>query len=336
MPTVTPDSSAMSKILGSLKKFGALDAAEARRSILEEEDFREWLREIFPPSEKYRLSKAADGTYVKSYPPEFSGRINCNQDGSGGTFGLRQKSLFTRDLRDYNSKEEQRYGWISLGSPQRLELFLTYFVGSVEFNIDFQIPITVGIPGAESGESPEWSAIRSKGPWQRYFPRSEEVSVPYDLIESWTSGELGSTLHIVVSKSDDRIGYGGLHYRYGFYRWFRALGADPLGLLQRAGCMDQDTLKLMRAKLQEPMSIVSSVMIRDEDKAHLRILAKVESEAKPLTYSQLARLLGYRSKGGGCHGFISRMQDNGLIEVEEGPGGSGILIRLTPAGRSVL
>jgi hypothetical protein len=324
------------EILNSVVEFGAIDEERVWSAIVDREPIHEWLERSFPSSEKYGVSKAENERFNKYYPPELSGSIDWDQNRRTGRFRLRQKTLILDSYLRYRWKEEERYGVIVLEGPRPVSLSLTYSKNSVGFQFGLEVGVTIRMPETKPDDSPGWSAFKNRAPLWESYQDTQEVSVPYDLIDSWRNGELGSSSHEIAWKSDQWIDYGELRYLYGLYRWFHALGKDPLTVLQRAGFMDQDTLRLMKASLEEPVSIIRKVLIREKDRERLGTLAKVEREAQPLSYLQLARLLGYGSKGGGCHNFVRRMQEQGLIEVKEGPGGSGVLIRLTPTGMSVL
>ncbi len=324
-------------ILNSIGDFGAIDEETVRRDTVNhnQESIRKWLEASFPRIEKYRFSSIENGKHVRSYPPEFSGSVVWYQGCSRGQFRLVQRNLiFNSDLRYIDSSEEQRYVEIVL-DVLPVSLSLEYSKESVGFQFMYDAIVTIRIPKGKPGDSPEWSVLGEKNGLERSFVGTQDVWVPYDLLDSWRKGELQSSSHEITEKDSQYIDYGEYRYPYGLYRWFHSLGTDPLGVLQRADCMDEDTLGLIRAKLEEPHSIVSRVQIKSKDRERLRILAKVEGENEPLSTLQLARLLSYDGKGG-AHAFKRRMQGLGLIEVKKGPGGIGALIKLTPAGRSVL
>ncbi len=328
------------RILDSLESFGAVTGESMMETIIKGEPLYKWLKESFPFDRKYKSSKNEDGSEARYYSPVFSGLPTWNQEAFRGEFELKRVTSFTRyDPYSHSNaplKTEERTCWMIPDRATPTNLWLTYSEDSVEFHVGMSVSIRLEIPSNPS-ESPEWSALTGKSSMRRGFGWVENVDVPYDLIEAWTSGDLVSVSHLIVRKSDYWITYNdGLRYRYGFYRWSSALGNDPLGRLQKAGCMDEDTLKLMKAQIEEPRSMINAVLIREKDRDRLRILAKVEREERFLSYRQLTRLLGYSSKGGGCYSFIRRMKDKGLIEVVEGTEGSGVRIRLTSAGRAVL
>lgn len=136
-----------------------------------------------------------------------------------------------------------------------------------------------------------------------------------------------------MRKDDYWIQYNGdLLYRYGFFKWFGSLGPDPLGRFCELGLMDEDTLNLMRDRVGAPRREVIAATINPKDGEKLRTVAALDMA---LSYSNLARYLGFKGKGG-AHAWVERMQADGWVTVETSSSKQGIWPRLTPKGQSVL
>lgn len=253
-----------------------------------------WLEECLPDSRKYDFRREPDGSLVRVYAPAFSGQAHWNPEQGRGEFTLEQ--LTTRfnpspyASRELESKKEEWEGWIILEGLRPINLWLSFSEDRAEFNVQFEVRMKLKVPRMLVGASSERVDLRvKKSNIRRYFGRTELIRVPYDLIESWSNGDLESAWHNVTWKSSYWIYYDNVRYRYDFYRWFRGLGPDPLGRLHTADYMDADTLNLMRSQISEPSTQIERAILREQDRDRLRKLSRLD-RALLLSTGQVSRV----------------------------------------------
>ncbi len=328
---------------------------EAVEGVGSSGSFQGWLEARFREGkgrEGESLVTTEEGTHVLVSPPSLSGGVKWDQGAGKGRFTLvydARRELasvedvpYFADLDQYSAlpdffrrlhvSTEEGFGWITVKKTSVNNLWVSYTQSCIVLKFKHVTEVSIKVPPFRGGQNLGWYSLPGKA-GNGAFSWVKEMELPFDLAEAWAAHKLGSDLHHVWAKNDYSVRYtDNSLFRYGFIKWFTGLGPDPMLRLNKAGCMDADTLELIQGQISQPIAQIDAALLREQERDRLRKVARLD---RALSYSELSRYLAYKGEKS-SFGWVERMKADGWITVEKAPGGKGIIIKLTPKGKGVL